>query len=369
MPTPSKVKTSPKKKPAAAAAPSTKKKPTRDDRFWGRVTKKRREFLARRPHHSFRLTRRRDYVRHITLPGYISFTHYVTKTLWHYKKTFGLLGLLFMALFVVLVGWQSQSAYSTNIDTLSEVVSGVFGDNANVLGRAGVYLVSAITTVGRTDYTAIQGTSAVVMLFMLWLTAVWLLRNSMAGRAVKLRDGLYNAGAPILSTACIACLVVLQFVPLAVAVIVSNAATTTGLLASGGAVAMLFWIAVVLLGVLSLYWWTSSIIALVIVTLPGMYPYQAIKLAGDLVLGYRVKILCRWLWMLLVAIIAEIIILFPAILIDMALRAWLPAVAAWLPVVPFVMLASVSFIVMWIAAYVYLFYRKLVDNEEPIGQR
>jgi hypothetical protein len=70
----------------------------------------------------------------------------------------------------------------------------------------------------------------------------------------------------------------------------------------------------------------------------------------------------------LLACIAEVIILLPAIFIDMALRTWLPSVASWLPVVPFVLLASMSFIIIWVVAYVYLLYRKLVDNEMPIGQ-
>lgn len=334
-------------------------------KWWRRWQKKYKEYRARRPHRSFRLTRRRDYVRNLTLPGYFSFTHYVTKTLWGYKNVFLLLGILYVVLFGVLVGWESQGTYSSVVDSISSVINDTIVDDVNIVGKAGLLLVAVMGNITGSDATELQQGVSVIMLLFAWLTTVWLLRNLMAGHKVKLRDGLYNAGAPIISTALVVVLMAVQFLPAATAVFAYSAASNTGLLESGIA-AMLFWFCALLLTILSLYWWTSSIFALVIVTLPGMYPYQAIKIAGDLVLGARVRIVFRWLWMVLVALLAEALILLPAILIDMGLRAWLPGVAAWLPVVPFVLLCSSSFIVIWIAAYVYLLYRKVVDNEASL---
>ena len=334
-------------------------------KWWQRWRKKYKEYRARRPHRSFRLTRRRDYVRNLTLPGYFSFTHYVTKTLWRYKNTFLLLGALYVVLFGVLIGWESQSTYSSVVDSMSSVVNDTIVGDVNFIGEAGLLLVAVMSSITGSGATELQQGIAVGMLLLVWLTTVWLLRNLMAGHRVKLRDGLYNAGAPIVSTALVALLMAVQLLPVAIAVFTYNAASSTGLLESGIA-AMLFWLCALLLTILSLYWWTSSIFALVIVTLPGMYPYRAIKTAGDLVLGVRVRIVLRWLWMGVVALLAEVLLLLPAILVDMGLRAWLPSVASWLPVVPFVLLCSSSFIVIWIAAYVYLLYRKVVDNETSL---
>ena len=334
-------------------------------KWWQRWQKKYKEYRARRPHRSFRLTRRRDYVRNLTLPGYFSFTHYVTKTLWRYKNTFLLLGALYVVLFGVLIGWESQSTYSSVVDSMSSVVNDTIVGDVNFIGEAGLLLVAVMSSITGSGATELQQGIAVGMLLLVWLTTVWLLRNLMAGHRVKLRDGLYNAGAPIVSTALVALLMAVQLLPVAIAVFTYNAASSTGLLESGIA-AMLFWLCALLLTILSLYWWTSSIFALVIVTLPGMYPYRAIKTAGDLVLGVRVRIVLRWLWMGVVALLAEVLLLLPAILVDMGLRAWLPSVASWLPVVPFVLLCSSSFIVIWIAAYVYLLYRKVVDNETSL---
>lgn len=334
-------------------------------KWWQRWSKKRKAYLERRPHRSFRLTRRRDYVRKLTLPGYFAFTHYVTKTLWKYKNIFLLLGTLYTVLFTALVGWESQSTYSSVVDSMSSVINDTIVGTVSVFGKAGLLLVTVLSSAFGSSNTELQQAVAIVMLLLVWLTTVWLLRNLLAGHKVRLRDGLYNAGAPIVSTALVLLLMQVQLLPIAVATLVYNAALSTGLLASGIA-AMLFWICALLLAMLSLYWWTSSIFALVIVTLPGMYPYQAIKTAGDLVLGYRIHIVFRWLWMALVALLAEVVFLTPAILLDMGLRAWVPSVASWLPVVPFALVCSVSFIVIWIAAYVYLLYRKVVDNETPL---
>ena len=62
--------------------------PTSFKKLVAKQKKRYRAFMARRPHRSFRMTRRRDYVRPFELPGNISFTHEVTKTLWKNKNIF-----------------------------------------------------------------------------------------------------------------------------------------------------------------------------------------------------------------------------------------------------------------------------------------
>ena len=68
-----------------------------------------------------------------------------------------------------------------------------------------------------------------------------------------------------------------QMVPGAVGIITYVAATSAGVV-TGGVESMLFAVAAVLLVVLSLYWLTSTIFGLVIVTLPGTYPFRALSL-------------------------------------------------------------------------------------------
>src|SRR4051812_47688906 len=99
---------------------SSKKKPlTKKQRFIAALKKpylalsiRIKDFMSRRPHRSFRLTKRRDYQRSLKLPGYIAFTYKVNQTLWKNKRIFIWL-IIFYAFFItVLVGIGSQETYA-----------------------------------------------------------------------------------------------------------------------------------------------------------------------------------------------------------------------------------------------------------------
>ena len=320
--------------------------------------------MARRPHRSFHRTRRRDYVRSLKLPGYWAFSLDVLRTLRQHKKIFLLLALTYALLTGLLVGIASQDTYTALTDTLSKTSGDIFKGDFGQIGQAGLLFITiASGGVSQTMTEAQQVYSGLIALLM-WLTTVWLLRNVLANKRVKLRDGLYNASAPLLSTFLVALLLIVQLLPLAVALIAYSAASSTGLLV-GGVEAMLFWIAAALLTILSLYWITSTVIALVVVTLPGMYPFRAIKTAGDLVIGRRARILLRLLWMVLGAVVTWLVVMVPIIIIDSWIKGLWPAIQG-LPIIPVALLAMSSLTVVWLATYVYLLYRKVVaDDAEP----
>lgn len=321
-------------------------------------------FLNRRPHRSFRRTRRRDFIRSLKLPGYFAFTNYVRKTLWNHRKTFLLLALIYAVLTALMVGIASQDSFNTLTDTLRTTSGGLFVGGWGEIGKASLLFLTAATGGLSQNLTDVQQIYAVIIILLTWLTSVWLLRNILAGHKVKIRDGLYNAGAPILSTFLVALLLIVQLLPFALALIGYSAASTSGLL-TNGVEAMLFWLATGLLTVLSLYWITSTMFALVIVTLPGMYPFQAIKTAGDLVVGRRLRILLRLLWLITSVLIAWAIVMIPLILLDSWFKSiWL--VISWLPTVPVVLLALSALTVIWVSSYIYLLYRKMVaDDSSP----
>lgn len=318
-------------------------------------------FMARRPHRSFRLTKRRDYRRSLKLPGYISFTRSVNKTVWQHKKTLLWLVVVYAVLTSVLVGIGSQDTYSTLLSTLQDTGSQVFQGNIGQLGQAALLFVSIGSSGLTAAPTEAQQIYIVLLGLLIWLTTVWLLRNLLAGHKVKMRDGLYSAGAPIVSTFLVSLVLIVQLIPIGLAVIGYSAASSTGLL-SGGVAAMLFWFVAALLSIMSLYWITSTFFALIIVTLPGMYPMKALKTAGDMVVGRRLRILLRILWMAVTVIVAGAVVLIPVILIDTGLVHVWPAIGN-VPVVPVVlMLFSVSSFI-WAASYIYLLYRKVVDDD------
>jgi hypothetical protein len=319
-----------------------------------------KDFLNRRPHRSFRLSRRRDYVKTLELPGYIAFTHFVNKTVWANKKVFLGLAVIYLVLFSILVGIGSQENYDALAAGLEETSESVTGGDFSQVGQAGL-LFFTIATVGVTE-TPTEGQQILIILLglLVWLTTVWLLRNRLAGHKVKLRDGLYNAGAPIIPLFLIALVILVQLLPILLTIIGYEAATATGLLTSG-VEAMLFWFAAVFMGILSLYWITGSIFALIISTLPGMYPIKALRSSGDLVLGRRIRILLRWTWMFAVVALTWAVILIPLILIDQWLKSIWDAFAG-VPVVPFALAVLATVSIIWISSYVYLLYRKVVDG-------
>ncbi|MDB5184166.1 MAG: conserved rane protein of unknown function, partial [Candidatus Saccharibacteria bacterium] len=211
------------------------------------------------------------------------------------------------------------------------------------------------------NITQAQSILAGLAAFFGWLTTIWLMRNTLAGHKPKLRDGLYNSGSPVLATVLVGFIITVQLLPTAFALIIYTAAQTSGLL-DGGVSAMLVWCGVILLGMLSVYWISSSIIALVIVTLPGMYPFRAIRTAGDLVVGRRLRVLYRLLWLAVVTVIAWLLVTIPVILFDDWVKKLVPAIN-WIPFVPTAIIIMTSITLVYVSSYVYMLYRRIVDDD------
>lgn len=325
------------------------------------VVRRARRFLARRPHRSFRLTRRRDYKRSLNLPGYWSFTNSVRAMLWKNKKLFGGLVLTYFFLMLAIQGFGQQEAYANLSTTLKDTGGELFAGNFGQVSQAGLLLVTSVTSGLTPSVTEAQSVLGGLAAFFAWLATVWALRNVMAGRRIRVRDAVYSGGAPVLSTVVVAFALVVQLLPIAIATLVYQAAIASELI-SGGVEQMMVWIVLGLLGVLSLYWITSTIIALVVVTLPGMYPFQAIKTAGDLIIGRRLRVLLRLLWLALLTIVIWAVIVIPLILLDAWVKqAW--PVIDWIPFIPITILLMSAISIVTLATYVYMLYRKVVDDD------
>lgn len=333
-------------------------------RFFQTIGARASNFLARRPHRSFRRTYRRDYTRSLDMPGYWAFTAYVQRILWSSRKLFIYVAATYAILTATLVSLASEATYRQLRDTVDATSNGAFNGVWGEIGKAGLLLVAGVTGNFSSAQTDTQGQSqvyGVIVGLLIWLTTVWLLRVILTGRKPKMRDGLYNAGAPIVPTFLVSVVIIVQLLPIALAAFAYNAAVASGLL-DGGVEAMLFWSVAGLLTLLSLYWVTSTIMALVIVALPGMYPIQALRTAGDLVVGRRVRILARLIWMGVIVALAWACIAIPVIIFDGWLKSTWGAIG-WLPIVPVMLLLMSAISVVWMAGYVYLLYRKVVEDD------
>ncbi len=329
--------------------------------WFASFTARRNAFLARRPHRSFRLTRRRDYKRSLELPGYIAFTFEVATVLKTHKKTFLFLAVFYAVFSAVLVGLTSQDAYTTLTTELKQTGSQVFQGNWGQVGQAGLLFLTVVSGSTAQTLQPDQQVYAILLGLLAWLTAVWLLRNILAGHKVTFRDGLYNAGAPIVSTFFIFCVILVQLLPIALAVLGYIAANQSQLLSGGGIAAAVFWLTAAGLGLLTVYLITSTLVAFVVVTQPGMYPLHALRVAGDLVIGRRIRLLLRWLWLFVTVAVVWTIVMIPFILLDSWLKGMWPVIT-WLPVIPVVLLLLSSATIVWVSSYVYLLYRKVLDD-------
>ena len=320
-----------------------------------------RKFQARRPHRSFRKTDRRDYERTLRMPGYFAFTKSVFGMLWRQKKTFAALVLVIGVLNIVLVGMMSQDMYAMLREALQETSESVAGGNFGAIGGAGLLLLSTATTGGlNTAPTEVQQVFGVIVFMTLWLSTVWLLRNIMAGNKVKMRDGLYNAFAPMVSTAVVLIVMFIQAIPALAAFIIFSAATATDFLALPfyGFIA---WVVIGLLGLISLYLLTGSLLALITVTIPGMYPWEAVRIAGDLIIGRRLRVVLRTVFGLVTMILMWAVVMIPIIVFDGWIKGVVDFMHAW-PIVPVALILMTATSVIFMATYLYMFYRKMIDD-------
>ncbi|MFZ1258643.1 MAG: hypothetical protein WAQ25_04200 [Candidatus Saccharimonas sp.] len=317
-------------------------------------------FLKRRPHRSFRLTKRRDYSRSLALPGYIVFTNYVTKSLLRHKKTFIALVVLYAVTMLALGGITSQENYSQISTLLRDSKEDVFDGQFGGVGQAGLLLLSAFAS-GPGNLSPDQQIYIGFTLLFVWLCTVWLHREYLLGRKPKLRDGLYNSGAPFLSTLALVSILIIQLLPIGIIALVYSGLSSARIL-DGGFAAMLFWLVAVLVAALVLYWVTSTVIAMVIVTLPGMYPIKAMRLAGDVVVGRRLRVLYRILWGVLLMCLLWAVVLIPLVLLDTALGGTWQQFKA-VPLMPVAVACMSAYSTVWLASYVYLLYRKVVEDD------
>lgn len=327
-----------------------------------RIEHRRREFLRRRPHRSFRLTQRRDYARSLVLPGYWTLTLQTMRFLLQHWRLFMGLAAVYGLLVVIVFGLSSQETYQQ----LKELTDQAQEDGIMTRGASFValFLTAATSHISHGAVSDVQRLLGVLLLLFGWLTTIWLARAVLLGRHPRLRDGWYNAGAPIAALTVLAIVGLIQLLPAAMGLVAYGALNEAGILhetpmlmLSGGAA--------ILLVTLSLYWGTATLFASVIVLLPGMYPLQALKMASDVVVGRRIRVLLRLVWLGLVLALWWTIVLVPAILVDGLLRQVLPE-ATWLPIVPLSVVAAGSCSLVFAALYVYLFYRKVVaDDSAP----
>lgn len=198
-----------------------------------------------------------------------------------------------------------------------------------------------------------SGVMGALVFLMIWLTTIYALRRRMAGKEVDIRETFFNSMGPLLSTLVVLVVALIQCVPIVILVIAYSAAVETELLATPFH-ALLFWGFGALMILLTGYLWSSTLMALVAVSAPGLYPLKALKVTNDLMLGRRMKFVLRLVALLLVLALMWVVILGPVAALAGA-TGW-----TWLAGVVAVILACFSAI--YAAVYLYTYYKYMLET-------
>lgn len=317
----------------------------------------------RKYHKSFHRSYREDYRRETKTPGLLSHAMTTFQTIFQHWRTFLPFLALMVGLYILIVGIMSEDFYKQYQEALDySTESLAMGDIGN-FARAGMLLLSTVTTGGFSSGMSDSQVVFMILLFLImWMVTLFLLRHFLAGEHPKLRDGLYNALGPLLSTLLIFAVIFIQAIPLMLVIITYSAAVMTGFLSTPFYALVYFLFATTMI-LLSAYLLSSSIMALVAVTTPGMYPMKALAAASDLMAERRIKFVLRLLYLIFVVALIYIIIMMPVILIDLLLKSWWYWISGW-PIVPFFLLTTTCFVFIYATTYIYLYYRWLLDYKE-----
>lgn len=297
----------------------------------------------------------KTHVARATMPKPLGFTKDVLRTLRLERGLFGRLFLVTTLVALVMFGATQQDQYVATTTALNEYANELAGQGFDAVTRFGVVVTTAATGGLNTTMSETQKVYFTLFYVLIWLTTVWLLRHRLADIKVSLRDGLYNAGAPVVSVIALFFVGVLQLLPMALGIIVYSAAVTSGIL-HGVLETGLFVLLALALSIASLYWLTSTVIAVMIATNPGTYPLAALKAAKKVVTGRRTRLMFHFLWLALLLVVLWAIVLVPAALLD----GWINQ--SFIPVVVLSIQLLTSFSVIFTSAYFYLLYRKMIDE-------
>lgn len=312
------------------------------------------------PHRSFRRSYHEDYARDLSAPGLLHHAMTTFQVIFKNWRLFLPLIILIALLNILLVGLMSEETYTQFQDTLDESLDGT---NIGQVARAGLLLISTVTTGGLTQGASeVQQVFGFLLFVVLWLTTIYILRHRLAGHKLKLRDALYNALTPFISTLLIALTILVELIPIAIVVITYSAAVATNFLATPF-YALVFFIFAALMIILSVYLVSGTLVALIAVSAPGLYPVVAIRTANDLIISRRIRWIIRVLFLFVVFAIIWVVIMLPLILLDL----WLKNIWSWTEGIPFVslMLLIMSvFSAVYITTYLYLFYRHMLNFDD-----
>lgn len=223
----------------------------------------------------------------------------------HWRLFAGIL-IIYALLVLVLVGGVSGG---TNLEDVKKTVGHVFTGEWKQLGTGLTLFAFLIGSTGNPD-SAVASAYQTILLLLISVVLIWALRQVYANHAVRVREAFYTGTYPIVPFILVLCVVGLQLLPLVLGTSVYGALVGGGIAVT--ALEQVLCAAIfLLLALWSAYMVCSSLLALYIVTLPGMTPMKALHAAKDLVRFRRWIVLRKLLFLPIALLVVMAIIVVP----------------------------------------------------------
>lgn len=291
---------------------------------------------------------------------YFSIIKQTFRIIFSHKRLFFGIVLVLMSASILATGFIGDERYNTITEIFDR-------ENIAGLGKFGTAVGTMLTTLTQGGLnpspTVEQRLMTIFCGALAFMATVYAIRQLLAKNKITLRDTLYNCFQPLVPCLLVLIITIIQLLPLLIIYITYSAAIQTDFLANPF-YALLFGGFSVLLALLSYHLALPSIIALVGVTAPGMYPLKAIANSADLIRGKRFNFILYILVGTIVIALLWIVIFIPVVMLDQ----WLKGIWEFWQGIPFAPLVwqflTFSVIVMF-SAYVYIYYRRLIDEFRP----
>jgi hypothetical protein len=212
--------------------------------------------------------------------------------LWRKKGLFSAIIIVHALIYITV----ARTPQTIDIATIQESLQSAFVESDSELSTTETTLSTLGAVIGLTGGSQAKSTAMAITMLLVSLVYIWAIRQTLAGQKVKMRDAYYQGPTPLAGVLIVLFMLSLQLIPFAAASFVYGTARSGGLFASGFE-DLAFFVITALVALGSLYWITSTIIALYVVTLPGMYPMQALRAAKKLVQFQRFLVFKRLLFL------------------------------------------------------------------------
>lgn len=258
---------------------------------------------------TFRLHRKIKPQKIKPLPSSWSLWNSALGTVLRNKKLFGIFLLVYGLLYLVLVQGFSGGSGVTEIkatlnDLLGQSVSGLL---------TSVSLFGYLLTTAGTTTTDIGAFYQATLLVIGSLAMIWLLREIVAGsKGIRVKHAFYKGMRPLVPFLLVIITLLIELIPMFIAVYVLNVAVSNALITSFAESAALYSVAF-LLSVLSLYLVSGSFAALYIVTLPDAEPLKSIRSSHQLLAFHRWMVMRKLFMLGVYLLISAAIIFIPTI--------------------------------------------------------